>query len=269
MVRLDPGPRLAGGSMFEWAIHYASLGIRVFPCDGKVPLTPHGHLDATTDEATIRASWMSWPLANIGGVPGPQFVVLDLDGLEGMASGAALGIFPPRTSAARTGGGGWHLWFRRSGGRIGNNSNVEGIDVRADAGYVILPPSIHPKTGQQYQWDDVLNPIAEIPSRVLEQLQGPRRAAGNPTTMPETITSGRRNKTLVSLAGALRRVGASEPVLLAALRGINRECVRPPLEERDIEQITRGISRYETESPIPHRGLKRAGGRRPWRWPRP
>jgi hypothetical protein len=32
---------------------------------GKAPLTPNGHLDASTDATTIRGWWKRWPQANI------------------------------------------------------------------------------------------------------------------------------------------------------------------------------------------------------------
>src|SRR5260221_14596423 len=54
---------------------------------GKHPRTPHGVLDATTDEAQIRKWWTQWPNANIGGRTGDGIGVVDLDGQAGLASG--------------------------------------------------------------------------------------------------------------------------------------------------------------------------------------
>jgi hypothetical protein len=54
--------------MLEHALKYASLGWAVFPCrpNDKVPATPHGCLDATTDPDQIRAWWSEAPNCNIG-----------------------------------------------------------------------------------------------------------------------------------------------------------------------------------------------------------
>jgi len=58
----------------------------------------------------------------------------------------------PRTVIVKTSKG-WHLWFRHPGESLGNRVRVAdvGLDVRADGGYVVVPPSIHP-TGFEYEW---------------------------------------------------------------------------------------------------------------------
>src|SRR5579875_2962345 len=71
------------------ALSYARRGWHVFPCrprakdpDGR--LAPRGHLQATTDEATIRRWWAASPHANIGIACGPSgLIVLDIDPRHG------------------------------------------------------------------------------------------------------------------------------------------------------------------------------------------
>ena len=46
------------------ALNEAKQGRPVFPCRGKVPLTPNGVSDATPDEATIRQWAKQYPNAN-------------------------------------------------------------------------------------------------------------------------------------------------------------------------------------------------------------
>ena len=62
----------------------------------------------------------------------------------------------PRTLWVRTGSGGVHLYYRHPGREIGSRPmpNRAGIDVKADGGYVVLPPSIHHRTHQPYRWGD-------------------------------------------------------------------------------------------------------------------
>jgi hypothetical protein len=70
-----------------------------------------------------------------------------------------------------------HLYFRckealgNSAGRLGPN-----IDVKADGGQVVFPGSIHPETGQMYEWAEGLAPweveIAELPAHILQRLNG-------------------------------------------------------------------------------------------------
>lgn len=159
---------------------YARLGLPVFPvhwvedgrcscgtacCSnpGKHPfgkVVPRGHLDATTDLAEIEECWSALPLANIGIRTGEVsgLVVLDVDprnggdaSLERLQGG--IGKLPP-TLTVKTGGGGYHLYFRYplSGGKIAAKlDGYPGIDVKADGGYVLAPPSSH-ISGRRYEW---------------------------------------------------------------------------------------------------------------------
>ena len=57
-------------------------GWHVFPCwpQSKEPMTHHGHLDASNDEAIVRAWWAKTPDANVAIATGPSgLTVLDLD----------------------------------------------------------------------------------------------------------------------------------------------------------------------------------------------
>jgi hypothetical protein len=60
----------------------------------------------------------------------------------------------PRTLWVRTGSGGVHLYYRHLDREIPSRPmpSRAGIDVKADGGYVVLPPSIHHRTHQPYRW---------------------------------------------------------------------------------------------------------------------
>jgi bifunctional DNA primase/polymerase-like protein len=153
-------------AVLDTALNYADDGFHLFPLDGKVPRVRGGLHAATTDHDQIRAWWAQWPGANIGVATGriSDLAVLDLDGVEGeLALTELQGDIPP-TRLALTGNG-CHLWFRmppfelrNSAGRIGPH-----IDVRADGGYVVAPPSIHPN-GEPYWFVEVEpTPLAPWP----------------------------------------------------------------------------------------------------------
>ena len=131
------------------ALAYATAGWPVFPCipGEKVPATPHGVKDATTDPAQIRAWWARNPGRNVAiatGAPGPD--VLDVD-RHGDASGfpalrqlKAAGIVGQVAALVRTPSGGAHLYA--PGSEQGNGSlRGHHIDFRSAGGYVIAPPS--------------------------------------------------------------------------------------------------------------------------------
>lgn len=153
------------------------LAAPVFPLAGKVPRTPHGFKDATLDPNEIRALWDRHPDAGIGVATGRRLLVLDVDPRNGGSESLAglerrNGSLPP-TVETSTGGGGRHLYFHTFNGfRPSCATIAAGIDVKAEGGYVVAPPSLHP-SGRRYEW--VRSPtdarIAECPAWLAELLQ--------------------------------------------------------------------------------------------------
>ena len=130
----------------------AARGWPVFPCGtDKRPLIATGFHVASLDPVQIRTWWKVWPAALVaiptGAVSG--FDVLDVDvknGQPGLASLAKLvethGPLPT-TLVAETRSGGFHYYFKHVEGARNSASKIApGIDVRADGGYVIAPPSL-------------------------------------------------------------------------------------------------------------------------------
>jgi hypothetical protein len=64
-------------------------------------------------------------------------------------------------------------------------------------------------------------------------------------TAADAIPHGRRNATLLRLAGAMRHHGASEAEILATLLATNARRCRPPLSEHEVRQIVRSVGRYQ------------------------
>ncbi len=256
------------------ALGYARLGWSVFPlhtpinggCScgnpecgkktGKHPRTLHGLKEATTSEVLIREWWKKWPDANIGILTGSPsgVVVLDVDphkgGEESLAQLERTCGLLPKTVETITGGGGRHLFFKDPGVRISNTASVlaPGLDIRADGGYIVAPPSLH-RSGQLYTWevehalDDMA--LAPMPAWLLSKLTDTRYRQGSTTPEGEAIPDGRRNQTLASLAGSMRRRGMTQDEIEAALRVVNANRCDPPLTDYKIKKIAKSISRYE------------------------
>jgi len=162
--------RQSTDTLLEAAMGYAARGWPVFPLKGKKPYKgSRGFYDATTDKAAIRDAWGKHPDSNIGLRCG-AIVLLDIDGPDGRASLAALekqhGALPP-TRRARSGraDGGAHFYFVAGRLRIPSRAGMlgPGLDVKAQGGYAVLPPSIHPDTKRPYVWENDLQP-APIPA---------------------------------------------------------------------------------------------------------
>ena len=183
------------------AAEYARRGWPVFPLEvrGKAPSTPNGYLDATTDAGQVATWWREHPDANIGFPPGRAgIIVLDWDCEAGRLEAVRLGCYAEPTMAVETARG-QHIYFRHPGGTIGNRKLNGVLDVRADRGYVLLPPSVHP-TGVLYRAHGKLHEIRDLPPAVVDLLTSDKPASppATPTTPPIEAGTPRRRAYVVS-----------------------------------------------------------------------
>jgi len=246
--------------MLQAALNYARKGISVFPVNGKLPLTKHGLKDATTDQAQLLSWWEQWPDANIGmatGTPSKGHVVLDIDprsgGNESFAALEAKYGALPETLESATGGGGRHIFLtapdgvtiRNSAGKLG-----DGLDVRGNGGYVVIPPSIH-ETGRAYAWANNAK-AAPAPKWLIEKLANPVTVKANQHADAGVLRHPHRQPTLLSLAGSMRRKGCGQEAIEAALLAENTRRCDPPLPEGKVRELARDISsRYAPAESAP------------------
>lgn len=132
------------------------------------------------DAAQVTAWWRQWPSANVGIVTGAVsgLLVLDVDpahgGLESLGElERRHGVIPP-TLTARSGGGGPHHYFAHPGVTIGPSAGKlgPGLDVRADRGLIVAPPSLH-KSGTPYSWVTAGTAPAPCPPWLVEAILPP------------------------------------------------------------------------------------------------
>ncbi len=249
-------------AMVNAALRLANLGYRVFPCvqGGKQPATQHGCLDATTDEEQIQEWWEQNENYNIG-VSTDGLVVIDVDPtgdgrhnewaneiehLADLLSGA--GTITPR--------GGSHFWFRQPEGIELRNtaSNIaEGVDTRANGGYVLAPPSVIAGVGG-YHWqpgyslDYAPHDLPTPPAWLMSALTGEHEAEHKePLRVGGEIQEGTRNDTLARLAGGMRRMGMTEAAIRSGLRAANLDLCHPPLSDKEVDKIAWSIARHEPD----------------------
>jgi putative DNA primase/helicase len=199
---------------------------------------------------------MKWPKANIGIITGriSGLVALDVDPRN--CGGDTLTALEkqhdplPKTAESRTGGGGRHILFAYPGSKV--NSTVgalgEGLDIKADGGYIVAPPSGH-ASGKRYEWKVLPgvdnSSLAPPPEWLLAQIrQSSAPALSADTTSGNKLREGERNSTLASLGGSMRRRGMSYEAIHSALLTENAARCEPPLPDEEIEPIARSVSRY-------------------------
>jgi putative DNA primase/helicase len=184
-------------------VYARKKGWKVFPLREreKMPATANGFKDATSDLEEIARLWGEREY-NVGLATGEGsgVWVFDVDGdapkgggLTGPEALALLeerhGALPP-TLMVKTGNGA-HYYYRmpvgrdlRNRARITIDGQRTGLDVRADGGYVVLPPSVHPN-GQAYAFVKGCNEVSDAPDWLLDALY-PRKTepAPKPNTTP-------------------------------------------------------------------------------------
>ncbi len=226
---------------------------------GKHPRTQHGFKDATTDEVAITAWWTREPDANIGILTGAtsRLMVVDIDSGSGghtslTETEADLGRLPV-TITAESGGGGLHFYFRHPGGEIRSRSGVRpGIDVKADAGSIVAPPSMH-ISGQPYRWRAGCAPgeveLAELPAAWVTLIAPPPPAPKVAPAVDAAVLSASEDdrkelalRTMRKLRTEDRTDGSKRLYVAAAI------AVRAGLSESEAVET---VAQYLSESPTP------------------
>jgi hypothetical protein len=216
---------------------------------------------ATEEEVNTWWSW--WPKANVAVVTGAisRIIVLDIDGPE--ADESLKGKEMPPTPQSSTGKGA-HIWFKHPGnGNIKNAVRfLPGLDLRADGGYVVAPPSIHPN-GSPYLWaippEDT--PL-ELPPEWLKQYLVGNEKKRSPGAVDlytsdqsgedwyeqalNGVAEGERNRTIVRLCGRWLGLGMSHREVWRMLQLWNRNNT-PPTPDDELRRSCESIIKIDRE----------------------
>lgn len=249
--------------MLEAALKYAGMGLAVFPLGykKKTPATTDGFKSATTDKEQIKNWWGKSPgdKNNIGiatGAISGNLVVIDIDkdeqkGKDGfkfftewLDEYGAL----PKTATAATGRGGMHLLFRSEQPEKSRAGIYPSIDIRAEGGYIVAPPSVHPN-GETYKWssDPVISGIAKADNLVTAFLHPLEDIEKKAFQIEGEIIEGERNHTLFKAACSMRDKGFNEQAIYSAIMAENQSKCVPPLDDREVQTLVKSALKYEPE----------------------
>ncbi len=155
----------------------------------------------------------------------------------------------PTAFIAKTGGGGFHLYYRfPKSGDYRNSTGTDGIDVRAEGGYVVAPPSRH-RSGNSYEWaksDESKKPGLPPTSFLRERIHGRNgERPGEPwmRNLLQGVGEGRRNEACSRLAGYYINKMSTDATIdtLLAWNKLNN----PPLPESDIRTVVESVRRTQ------------------------
>lgn len=114
----------------------------------------------------------------------------------------------------------------------------------------VLPPTIHPDTGQPYKWGGAgdFTQLPELPDELLalwKGLDGEPVAKASKATPASSgkISEGGRNDALYKKAGDLARTGLPLAAIDAALQALNAANCIPPLPKPEVSAIARSASK--------------------------
>lgn len=249
-------------ALHDAALDYAARGWAVFPLKerDKVPAVAGGFKVATTDEDEIDGAWEHRPALNVGIATGSMsggLIVIDLDVHEERGEDGTDALWEwerehgelPETVSAKTGSGGVHLYYQANTPISSSVNTALGVDVRAEGGYVVAPPSVHP-SGQPYAWENSPEDFGVAPAdeRVLEFVkfvQGGDLKSKVKFKLPKEIKEGCRNTTLHKYGSSMQSRGFSDAEIYAGLVGANIAACKPPLPQEDVEKIFRSVIGYE------------------------
>lgn len=260
-------------SMKECALAYATRKSdpwAVFPLAerSKVPAIAGGFTNATTDTDTIEGAWNYRPNMNIGiatgGMSGGSrgaLVVIDLDvddvkgedGLETLHEWERENGELPETVTAITGRGGMHLFYYVTEPLSCSTDPDAGVDIRADGGYIVAPPSVHPDTGRRYEWENHPDDyeVATADDNVLAFIRAHQvQKQHEKFKMPSVIKKGQRDDVLFKFACSLQSQGYDDDAVMACVQTYNDMKCEVPLPQADIERIVNSATkRYEKGEP--------------------
>lgn len=142
------------------ARYYCQLGYSIIPVGkDKTPLLKSWK-KYQTEKPTAEEieKWFSKSGVSIGLVTGLisgiAVVDIDVDELTGKFSPQAEELIKklPPTLISITGGSGRHYFYKLTKPLKSRNGIMKGVDIKAEGGYVIIPPSVH-ESGREYKYE--------------------------------------------------------------------------------------------------------------------
>lgn len=236
-------------TIIEEALEYIDNGWSILPVkpEEKRPFMTNW-LQYTKTRATkeMAGNWFrNLSGAGVGAVTGriSNIVALDVESYCPTPIEELLRRYPTQL-ISKTGSGGYHLFYQfpTNVAKVANRVKIfEGADLRADGGFIVLPPTIHPN-GNRYEWvkrgipgafpvallDLQSKPVVQNEGWISEALRG--------------VSEGERNDTCARLAGYFFKKGINAEIVEALLMEWN-ERNDPPLPVHEVRTTIRSIER--------------------------
>ena len=239
----------------DHALALRKRGLFVVPCvddDGKAPKFEGWERKKLSPETVAKLA-CRYPNGNIGLVCGLSGIVaVDID--EPSLFDLMREWFGDTPLITHTPSGGFHFLYRKVGAvKSGTLRPSLAVDIKADGGLVVVPPSFNRASGVAYRfergsWDDLKNlppfrkdALAKLLHHKEPRSSPARRVSGN------SVSEGERNSNLFYyLMATAPRIDGYD-ALLAEGRRFNGRMLQPPLSNAEVEKTARKVWEYEED----------------------
>ena len=239
--------------VLEAALIYCEQGLSIIPVGkDKKPLMAWKRYQSERATRKDIRKWFSKSGVNIGLVTGKisGVICLDFDKKHDRTSKNFEFPISP-TVSSKTGGGGEHFFFKHPGGYVESTNGVlfgAGIDLKADGGYVVLPPSVH-ASGKTYEWSipfDVTE-LADTPDWLLNKAKVGKAKTDWKAFSESDVKEGTRNFTLTKFMGKYLHDLSPElwDTALPAIREWNLSHLVPPTPDKELLTTWESLKKKE------------------------
>lgn len=163
----------------------------------------------------------------------------------------------PTQMYSRTGSGGYHLFYQYPTNvpRVANRVGIfERADLRADGGFIVLPPTIHP-SGGRYEWIKT-GALGAFPLALLDLQSQPKvQNEGWITEALRGVSEGGRNDACARLAGYFFKKGINSDIVESLLLEWN-ERNDPPMPVHEVRTTIKSIERSHAGAPTQFTSLE-------------
>ena len=247
-------------SWLEAALYYRRLGLSPIPIirNSKKAAVPWKKYQETPPSEEEIYEWnKKYSGGNLGLLTGKVSGLLVVDIDAGHAPWPPAGRELQSAFIVKTPGEGFHIYYRYIKGIRNSTSGLaRGIDVRAEGGYVLAPPSII--DGKPYRiikgsLEEALK--TDSPEWLVKELlaveKKRRRKRSGSAFSEEMIPEGQRNNTLFEMGCDMRRRNFKEHDIFKALKEKNEKQCVPQLPDDEVGHI------FENSSKEPEKRFSR------------
>tara|TARA_Y100000310_G_scaffold182236_1_gene182295 strand:- start:4616 stop:6178 length:1563 start_codon:yes stop_codon:yes gene_type:complete len=237
-------------NMGKVALKYRELGWSIVPVkqDKTSYVKWKDYQDRLPTKEEIIKWWETWEDANIAVITGSisNLAVIDVDEMEHKDEVDKLIPAELKFPKSITQRGAYHYFFQCPNGNLRNNvRKIKGSDLRANGGYIVLPPSRGEKG--KYKWQDrpSTTPIPQVPKLYLDELN--KTANSTPFNHDaKMLDDGTRDNDLFNIANTLYRGKMPEDRIFQTVLALAKQCV-PPFPPNEAEEKVRSVIKRAME----------------------